>query len=100
MKKLLLSVVFGILAGIIDITPMLIRGVDWHFAISPFLHWVVLGFLITYTVLDIKPWLKGLFIAELSALPVVFQPGIDSVIPIFAMSAILGSFIGFLSDRY
>jgi hypothetical protein len=100
MRKFLLSVILGIIAGIIDVTPMIMRGVDGYAAISPFLHWVVQGFIITYAVLRIKDWLKGFIIAELSAIPVIFQPDIKSAIPILAMSAVLGSLIGFLSGRY
>jgi hypothetical protein len=100
MKKVLLSVTLGIIAGIIDVTPMLVRGVNWYSALSPFLHWIVMGFIITYTVLGIKPWLKGLIVAEISVIPIAFQYDIKTVIAIVIMSAILGSLIGFFSDRY
>ncbi|MBP2644805.1 MAG: hypothetical protein H6Q75_245 [Firmicutes bacterium] len=103
MKKFLLSLVLGLFAGIIDVIPMIAQGLDWYSNISAFIHWIIMGVIIAYTVFDIKGWLKGLIVAEISSLPIailVFQHDANAVIPIFVMSAILGSLIGFLSSKY
>jgi hypothetical protein len=59
-----------------------------------------MGFIITYITINLRPWIKGLIVAELSVIPFAFEYDINVVILIFAMSAILGSLIGFLSDKY
>lgn len=103
MKKFPLSIVLGVVAGIIDVIPMLVQGLDWYSNISAFMHWIVMGFIINYTVFGTKGWLKGLIVSEISSIPIailVFQHDCKAVIPIFIMSAILGSLIGFLGDRY
>jgi len=103
MKKLQLSLLLGITAGIIDVIPMIIQKLTWDANISAFVFWIVMGFIIPRISLPIKSWQKGLLIAELCALPImilVFAVDPKAIIPIAIMSAILGSLIGFLSEKY
>lgn len=103
MKKLLVSITIGIFAGIIDVIPMIIQGLDWYSNISAFVFWVVMGIIISHSVLPIKNWIKGLTIGLISAVPVmilVFSDDPKSVIPMFIMSIILGSLVGFFTGKY
>lgn len=62
-----------------------------------------MGFVIAHISLPIKDWLKGLIVALISAIPImilVFANDPKSIIPIFVMSIILGSLVGFLSGKY
>lgn len=93
----------GIIAGIIDIIPMIIQKLDKFAIISAFVHWIVLGILIAYVDFPLPLWLKGLVIAELSALPIlvlVWKDNPKSVIPIVMMSAILGIIVGIATAKF
>jgi len=59
--------------------------------------------IIPYVNWDIQPWLKGLIIAEISALPImilVFVKEPKSLIPIMVFSAILGILVGISGARF
>ena len=103
MAKLLISLLIGIIAGIIDVIPMIIQKIDKYANISAFVHWVVLGIIISYIKIPFAPWLKGLVIAELSALPImilVAKDGIKGIIPVLIMSAILGILVGITTSKF
>ncbi|MHB8854821.1 MAG: hypothetical protein ACYC6P_15880 [Ignavibacteriaceae bacterium] len=103
MSKLLISLGIGIIAGIIDVIPMIIQKIDKYAIISAFVHWIVLGFIIFYIQIPVSSWLKGIIIAEVTALPIVIlvlksEP--KSVIPILVMSAILGAIVGVTTAKF
>jgi len=103
MPKLLISLAIGAVAGVIDVIPMLIQKLDKYSNISAFIHWVVLGVIIAYIKVPFSPWLKGLVIAELSALPIVIlvaKTDVKSVMPILIMSAVLGVLAGITTAKF
>ena len=58
-----------------------------------FAHWVVLGLIIPFVDWNIEPWIKGLILGELSAIPImimVYPKDKKSLIPMIIFSAILG----------
>ena len=71
MPKLIAALLIGIFAGIIDIIPMIIQKLNKYATISAFVHWVILGFIISYIELPVVPWLKGLIIGVISSIPVL-----------------------------
>ena len=103
MNNFLIALVIGIVAGIIDVVPMLIQKLDKFACISAFIHWVVLGLIIPYVNWDIQPWLKGLIIALLTAIPImiiVYPQDPKAIIPIFIFSVILGIGIGLAGSKF
>ncbi len=103
MSKLVISLIIGGMAGIIDILPMVIQKIDRYSTISAFIHWVVLGIIISYIQIPFAPWLKGLIIAELSILPIialVAKENKKSIIAILIMSAMLGIFVGVSTAKF
>ena len=97
MNDILIALLIGVVAGIIDVIPMLIQKMNKAANLSAFTHWVVLGLIIPFVSWDIAPWLKGLVIAELSAVPVLFMVGTEdkkAILPIVVMSALLGAAVG------
>jgi hypothetical protein len=103
MNKILIALIIGISAGIIDVVPMLLQKLNKFACISAFVQWVVLGLIIPYVSWDMQPWLKGLAIAELTALPImvlVFEKEPKSIIPIVLFSAVLGALVGIAGARY
>ena len=103
MSKFLISIIIGIVAGIIDVIPMIIQKLDKYAITSAFVHWVVLGVIISYIQLPLFPWLKGILVAEITVLPIiiiVLKNDHKAMMPIIIMSAILGALVGISTTKY
>ena len=97
MKTILIALAIGISAGLVDVIPMIFQKLNKTACWSAFTHWLVLGLVIPFVDWNVDPWLKGLIIGELSALPIliiVSKQDKKAVIPIIGMSAILGIGVG------
>lgn len=102
MKNIFIALVIGISAAIVDVTPMIIQRIDKSACVSAAIQWIVLGLIIPYVNWEMQPWLKGLLIGEMAALPImvlVFAKEPKSVIPIMIFSAILGAAVGLAGAR-
>ncbi len=103
MNDILIALTIGIIAGIIDVIPMIIQKMEKAANLSAFFHWVVLGLIIPFVSWNIAPWLKGLIVAEMSAIPVLFMVATDdkkAILPITLMSAILGIAVGIAGSLF
>lgn len=103
MSKLTVSFGIGVLAGIVDAVPMVVQKLDRLETASAFVHWVVLGFLISYIRIPVPSWLKGILVAEMTAVPILllaWKSDPASAGPILAMSAVLGTAVGLLTEKY
>jgi len=101
-RKMFLGTIFGVIAGIIDVIPMIIQKLPIYSTLSAFSMWVVLGFIINSSALKINGVLKGLLLSFLVILPtavLITQAEPISLIPISIMTIILGSSLGFISDK-
>ena len=97
------GIIFGIIAGIIDVIPMIFQELTWDANIAAFSLWVIAGFMISTSNLKINGVLKGILISFLLLIPSAViigwhQP--TSLIPIFIMTLILGSLLGYFIDRF
>jgi hypothetical protein len=103
MKRFFTALLIGVSAGILDVIPMIIQGLNVYACISAFMFWVALGLIIPFVNWNMKAWVKGLLLAELMALPVIIlilSEGIVSVMPIPVFSAFLGSLVGIAGKRF
>lgn len=103
MKKIKIGVLFGIIAGIIDVIPMIIQKLTWDANISAFSMWIVVGFLISTIDLKVNSIVKGILIAFLVLLPSAILIGWSepfTLIPIAIMTTILGGILGFSIHRF
>ncbi|MFH1448755.1 MAG: hypothetical protein ABIG39_07890 [Candidatus Micrarchaeota archaeon] len=101
-NKVLMGTLFGAVAGIIDVIPMVIQRLSWDANISAFVLWVVSGFMISTSNLQMKGWLKGLLISVLVLMPAAILIGAKepiSLVPIGIMTLILGSSLGHAIGR-
>jgi len=99
MKTIIIGIILGIAAGIIDVIPMIIKKLTWDANISAFLMWVIVGFFIATIDLNMNPILKGILSAFLILTPCAVLIGWKepkSLIPIFVMTLILGGLLGLL----
>ena len=101
-RKIILGTILGFVAGVIDVTPMIIQKLPIHSIISAFSMWIILGFIINTSALKINGALKGLLLSILVILPtaiLIAQEEPISLIPIGIMTVILGLLLGFVSDK-
>ncbi|MFA5839028.1 MAG: hypothetical protein WC890_00050 [Candidatus Margulisiibacteriota bacterium] len=101
MNKYIAGILCGIIAGVIDVTPMLLMKLPWTANLSAFLMWVVIGFLIVTSALKINGVLKGLLISFCVLLPSLVIIGAQNpidLIPVIIMTLILGSLLGFFVE--
>jgi hypothetical protein len=97
MIDFVIALSIGIFAGVIDVVPMIIKKMDKYMCDSALIHWIVLGLIIPFVSWEIQPWLKGLLIGELTAIPImilVYPQDSKALIPMTVFSAILGIGVG------
>jgi hypothetical protein len=103
MKKTRLGILLGIIAGVLDVIPMVIQKLSWDANISAFCFWIISGFIISTSNLKIKGALKGLIISLILIIPTAILIGWKepvSLIPIVILNIIFGTTIGFLIDKF
>jgi hypothetical protein len=103
MNEFLIAIIIGLVAGLIDVTPMIIMKLEKVANISAFVHYFVLGLIIPFVGWDIAPWIKGIIISVLSALPVmiiVYPKDKKAIIPMIVFSLILGAGIGIAGAKF
>jgi len=103
MKKIILGIIFGAIAGTIDVIPMIIQKLPLSADLSAFVMWVVVGILIATSNLKLPPILKGIAIAFLVFASVGVLIGFEeakSLVPISIMLVILGGGLGYAVDKF
>lgn len=103
MNNYLIAILIGLVAGLIDVTPMIMMKLEKTASISAFIHYFVLGLIIPFVGWDLAPWLKGIIISLLSALPVmiiVYPKDKKAIIPMIVFALILGAGIGIAGAKF
>ncbi len=101
-KNIVLGIWLGIIAGVIDVIPMVLQGLTWDANLSAFFFWVVSGFMLSTSNLKLQPIIKGIAISFLCLLPSLFIIGWGnptSLLPIGIMTLILGTLLGFAYNK-
>ena len=102
MNPIVVGILLGIVAGIIDVIPMILKKLSWDANLSAFAMWVIVGFFIAAIDLNINPILEGILIALLTLVPCAILIGWKepkSLIPILSMTIILGGLLGFAISK-
>lgn len=98
MNDIFLTLLIGIVAGVIDVLPMIKMKIDKYSTVSAFIFYLIMPFIVFYTKLFDTIWyVKGGLVAFLIALPTIIVVARDdkkSAIPMVIMSLILGSIVG------
>ena len=102
MNKIVIGILLGCAAGVLDVLPMIAQKLPWDANISAFCMWVAAGFLIATSSLQMNGALKGLLVSFLMVIPVLVlvawkEP--KSIIPIVIMTTILGSSLGLAIEK-
>lgn len=102
MKKIKLGLILGFVAGLIDITPMIIQKLTWDANLSALTMWIIVGFFISTIDIKIHPILKGILISFLALLPsaiLIAWKEPFALIPISIMTIFLGGVLGSLFHK-
>jgi predicted permease len=98
MKDIVLAIIIGIVAGTIDILPMIKMKQDKNSIVSAFVFYLIVPFMIFGTSLFGMPWwLEGGIITLAMALPIiilVMKEDKKAAAPMIVMSVVLGTAIG------
>lgn len=98
MKEIILTLLIGTAAGIIDILPMIKMKLDKYSISSAFAHYLIAPFFIFHTELfGMAWWLKGGVITLILAVPVIILVAKEdkkSAVPMIVMSVVLGTLMG------
>ena len=103
MNNIVIALLIGFIAGLIDVIPMIIQKLDKTSCISAFIHYFVLGFIIPFVNWDLAPWIKGMIISLLMSIPVmviVFSKDKKAILPMIIFAVILGAGIGIAGARF
>jgi len=101
MIKIFVALGIGIVAGAIDIVPMVRQKMHFSSIQCVFAQWVFIGLIVPFISWDLPPWLKGLIVAQLGMVPLIllaYGRAKKSPVPIVIFAAILGVGIGVLND--
>jgi len=100
MNTVIFGLLCGVVAGIIDVVPMLMQKLPWNANLSAFIQWVFLGLVIANCNIGLPGWATGLLLGLLAAAPIILItaiPNIKTAIPIVCMSAIIGTALGIVT---
>jgi hydrogenase/urease accessory protein HupE len=101
-RKILFGLLFGVLAGVLDVIPMWIKELPLEADISAFIMWVVCGFILSITEIKMPAVLRGILISFLLLSPCAILIGWKepmSLTPVFIMTLIIGGPLGFAISK-
>ncbi len=103
MTEILIALLIGVIAGLIDIFPMVKRPIPRESIIATFAQWVLLGLVIPFVSWPTPTWLTGAILGLLGMAPsmiVAHKRNPSSVIPTAVFGVALGAGIGALAPLY
>jgi hypothetical protein len=98
-----IGLLFGLLMGIIDVIPMIIQKLSFDADLSALTMWIIAGFFVATSSLNMNGVIKGILISFLTFIPVGILIAAQepfSLLPITIMLIILGSALGYLIGKY
>jgi hydrogenase/urease accessory protein HupE len=102
MNRIFAGLLVGVIAGILDIIPMILQKLSWVANLSAFSMWVIIGLLIATNNLKLPAIIKGILLSILVLIPTAIIIGSKepkSLIPITIMTIILGSITGIAINK-
>ena len=102
MNRIVAGLFGGVVAGMLDIIPMILQKLSWVANLSAFTMWIIIGLLIATNNLKLPSIIKGILISILVLIPTAIIIGSKepkSLIPITIMTIILGSISGIAINK-
>ncbi len=103
MQRVIIGMTVGMVAGIIDVIPMIILQLPLDANISAFTMWACVGIVLSIIDVRVHSMAKGVIAAFLLLAPcavLIAAKEPTSLIPIVIMTTMLGCFCGFAVDFF
>lgn len=103
MKKTVLLTLIGLLAGAIDLIPLIMVKAPLFNMLSVLIFWVVAVIVIYYAKLLKRPILNGLVLSVILMLPLALAVAATNptdFVPMMAMAVVLGPIAGFCIGKF
>ena len=103
MKKLLIVLFIGLIAGVLDLIPLFLVNAPLFNMLSVLAFWLVAAYIIAKTTILRNSILNGLVISILLMLPMALAVSATNpkdFIPMMFMSLLLGPFVGFAIGKF
>jgi hypothetical protein len=98
-KRIVVGLIVGFIAGILDVLPMIMQKLTWDANLSALTLWIVVGFMLVTSDLHLPVVPKGIVIAYLCLSPSLFIIGWNNpfnLIPVLLMTGISGALVGYI----
>ena len=103
LRKMIIAVVIGLIAGLLDLIPLVMVGAPLLNMASILMFWVVTGLFVANVTLLKNSILNGLVLSTLNMLPlvmVIYTINPKDFLPMLSMAIILGPLVGYLNGRF
>jgi hypothetical protein len=103
MQQILISLIIGLIAAVIDTVPMILMKLDKMFIFSAFSFWIVMGLAIPRFAMIQPGWLNGILVTLLILSPMLFliyKLDGNAIIQVAITSVILGAGVGYISSVF
>ncbi|MDK9711928.1 hypothetical protein [Acidaminobacter sp.] len=102
-KKVVLAIIIGLAAGLIDLIPLVMVKVPLLNMISILLFWIITSYFVAHVTLFKNSLLNGLVLSTLNMLPlvaIIYTINPKDFLPMLSMALILGPLVGYLNGRF
>jgi len=102
-RKLIVSMIIGLIAGVIDLIPLVMVRVPLLNMVSILTFWIVTSYFVAHVSLFKNALLNGLVMSTINMLPlviIIYTINPKDFFPMLSMALILGPLVGFLNNRF
>ncbi|MCD4712857.1 MAG: hypothetical protein K8R73_06195 [Clostridiales bacterium] len=102
-KKIIIAISIGLIAGILDLIPLVLVGAPLLNMTSILMFWIITSYFVAHIALFKNSILNGLALSTLNMLPlvmVIYTINPKDFMPMLSMALILGPLTGYLNGRF
>lgn len=102
-KKALIALIVGLVAGGLDLIPLIMVGAPLLNMVSILAFWIVTSYFIAHIELIKNAALNGLVLATFNMVPlviVIYTINPKDFLPMLSMAVILGPLVGYFNKRF
>jgi len=102
-KKTTIAIIIGLIAGILDLIPLILVSAPILNMISILMFWIVTSYFVAHVKLSKNTILNGLILSTLNMLPlviVIYTVNPKDFMPMLSMAIVLGPLVGYLNGRF
>ena len=103
MKKMMIAGLIGLVAGLLDLIPLVMVGAPLLNMASILMFWIVTSIFVAHVTLSKNSLVNGLVLSTLKMLPllmVIYTINPKDFVPMLSMAVLLGPVVGLLNKRF